>query len=111
MGWEPDIDDGVRLNIRPFMMPLARFGAKAKDACILRTTPAVKWQTRPRQGTRARQGVTIPGSGAGTERARISLAARRSTRTAGTIFTIATLLQANRKRPETDVTDDRGTTA
>ena len=43
IGWEPDIDDGVRLNIRPFMMarPL---GAKAKNACILRTTPNIKWQ-------------------------------------------------------------------
>ena len=42
VGWEPDIDDGVRLNIRPFMAarPL---GAKARNACILRTTPAVKW--------------------------------------------------------------------
>ena len=43
IGWEPGIDDGVRLNIRPFMMarPL---GAKAKNACILRTTPKIKWQ-------------------------------------------------------------------
>ena len=43
IGWEPDIDDGVRLNIRPFMTarPL---GAKAKSACILRTMPKIKWQ-------------------------------------------------------------------
>lgn len=42
MGWEPDIDDGVRQNIRPFMMakPL---GARAKGACILRATPKIKW--------------------------------------------------------------------
>ena len=43
IGWEPAIDDGVRLNIRPFMTarPL---GAKGKNACILRATPKIKWQ-------------------------------------------------------------------
>ena len=43
IGWEPDVNDGVRLNIRPFMTarPL---GARAKNACILRTTPKIKWQ-------------------------------------------------------------------
>lgn len=42
IGWEPDINDGVRINIRPFMTakPL---GARAKGACILRTTPKIKW--------------------------------------------------------------------
>lgn len=42
IGWDPDINDGVRLNIRPFMTtrPL---GAKAKKACILRTAPGIKW--------------------------------------------------------------------
>jgi len=43
IGWEPDISDGVRLNIRPFMTarPL---GARAKNACILRVTPkSIKW--------------------------------------------------------------------
>jgi len=42
IGWEPDINDGVRINIRPFMTakPLA---ARAKGACILRTTPKIKW--------------------------------------------------------------------
>jgi hypothetical protein len=42
IGWEPDINDGVRMNIRPFMnaKPL---GAKGKDACILRMTPKIKW--------------------------------------------------------------------
>ena len=42
MGWDPDINDGVRMNIRPFMTarPL---GAKAKGACILRATPKIKW--------------------------------------------------------------------
>jgi hypothetical protein len=43
IGWDPDINDGVRLNIRPFMMarPL---GAKAKKACILRVTPGIEWK-------------------------------------------------------------------
>lgn len=42
LGWEPDINDGVRMNIRPFMVakPL---GARARGACILRTTPKIKW--------------------------------------------------------------------
>lgn len=38
IGWEPDINDGVRLNIRPFVTakPLA---VRARGACILRVTP------------------------------------------------------------------------
>ncbi|MBI4517719.1 MAG: SAM-dependent DNA methyltransferase [Deltaproteobacteria bacterium] len=42
IGWEPDINDGVRINIRPFMMarPL---GARGANACILRTTPRINW--------------------------------------------------------------------
>ena len=43
IGWEPDLNDGVRLNIRPFIAakPL---GARAKGTCILRTTPKIKWE-------------------------------------------------------------------
>ncbi|MEJ7670896.1 MAG: hypothetical protein WKH97_19690 [Casimicrobiaceae bacterium] len=43
IGWEPDINDGVRMNIRPFIAakPL---GARVKGACILRTTPKIKWE-------------------------------------------------------------------
>jgi hypothetical protein len=43
IGWDPDINDGVRLNIRPFMAarPL---GAKAKKACILRAAPGIEWK-------------------------------------------------------------------
>lgn len=33
MGWEPDLDDGVRLNIRPFM-----------TAGVLRVKPNIKWE-------------------------------------------------------------------
>jgi hypothetical protein len=42
IGWEPDADDGVRLNIRPFIAvkPLI---ARARNACILRVTPDVRW--------------------------------------------------------------------
>ncbi|NQW47853.1 MAG: hypothetical protein HQ464_08805 [Planctomycetes bacterium] len=42
IGWDPDINDGVRLNIRPFMTarPL---GARGKKACILRAAPGIKW--------------------------------------------------------------------
>lgn len=41
LGWEPDVNDGVRTNIRPFMAakPL---GARTKGTCILRTTPKFK---------------------------------------------------------------------
>ncbi len=43
IGWEPDINDGVRLNIRPFLTarPL---GARAKNSCILRSRPNIKWK-------------------------------------------------------------------
>jgi hypothetical protein len=43
IGWDPDINDGVRLNIRPFIhaRPL---NARANGACILRSTPKnIKW--------------------------------------------------------------------
>lgn len=42
IGWDPDINDGVRMNIRPFMTarPL---NAKAKNASIFRVTPKIKW--------------------------------------------------------------------
>jgi len=40
IGWEPDINDGVRLNIRPFL--LAKDVA-SKGAGILRFKPTVKW--------------------------------------------------------------------
>jgi len=42
IGWNPDINDGIRVNIRPFMQakPL---DARGKKACILRVTPSIKW--------------------------------------------------------------------
>jgi len=41
IGWEPDIDDGVRLNIRPFITARPR-GARGAKVCILRVRPGVK---------------------------------------------------------------------
>jgi hypothetical protein len=52
IGWEPDLDDGVRLNIRPFMTakPL---NARGKNACILRVAPKIKWdKDRGKEPTR-----------------------------------------------------------
>jgi hypothetical protein len=42
IGWEPDINDGVRMNIRPFITARP-FAARARNACILRVTPKIKW--------------------------------------------------------------------
>lgn len=42
IGWEPEINDGVRMNIRPFMTARP-YGARGKNACILRVTPKIKW--------------------------------------------------------------------
>jgi hypothetical protein len=38
IGWEPDPNDGVRLNIRPWLLTKPYQSSK-KDACILRATP------------------------------------------------------------------------
>jgi len=46
MGWEPDITDGVRLNIRPFMaddLPKAVCTGARTGAGILRWKPNTKW--------------------------------------------------------------------
>lgn len=55
IGWEPDINDGVRLNIRPFMMaPPLR--VRGKSACILRITPKIKWEKdRGKEPSREKQ--------------------------------------------------------
>jgi hypothetical protein len=41
IGWHPDINDGVRLNIRPFMAEDIPGGKKG--AGVLRTRPNIKW--------------------------------------------------------------------
>ena len=43
IGWEPDINDGVRLNIRPFMRAQLRKGGRA-GAGILRWKPNISWK-------------------------------------------------------------------
>lgn len=40
IGWEPDINDGIRLNIRPFMLA---HDVGRKGAGILRAKPGIKW--------------------------------------------------------------------
>ncbi len=42
LGWQPDLNDGVRLNIRPFMADDLLGGKKA--AGILRTKPNIHWR-------------------------------------------------------------------
>ena len=43
LGWEPDLDDGVRLNIRPFLRAELRKGGK-KGAGLLRAKPNLHWK-------------------------------------------------------------------
>lgn len=42
IGWDPDINDGVRMNIRPFMTARPLKGG-GKNGCILRVPPRIKW--------------------------------------------------------------------
>lgn len=58
IGWDPDINDGARMNIRPFMMarPL---GAKTNGACIFRTAPKIKWD-KDRGKEPARDKIDFP---------------------------------------------------
>lgn len=74
MGWQPDINDGVRLNIRPFMNATLRKGGK-KGAGILRAKPTIHWkkdrgkeprELRPREQYPWFWG--FPGDGSTTER-------------------------------------------
>ncbi len=41
MGWDPDLDDGVRVNIRPFMLV---GDVKYKGAGVLRYKPRIHWK-------------------------------------------------------------------
>src|SRR5271157_701988 len=40
--WEPDLNDGVRMNIRPFMTATTLNG-RGNSSCILRVAPKIKW--------------------------------------------------------------------
>ena len=42
LGWDPDVNDGVRLNIRPFLSASLRKGGRA-GAGILRWKPNIHW--------------------------------------------------------------------
>jgi hypothetical protein len=55
IGWNPDLNDGVRLNIRPFM-----------TAGILRKNPNIKW-TKDRGTEPKRDKVQFPWSWKGDE--------------------------------------------
>jgi hypothetical protein len=47
LGWEPDINDGVRINIRPFMMAKSIVGSR--NGGILRVTPSgIRWDKADR---------------------------------------------------------------
>lgn len=56
IGWDPDINDGVRLNIRPFLAAQLRKGGKA-GAGILRAKPGtIKWsKDRGKEPMRAKE--------------------------------------------------------
>jgi hypothetical protein len=42
IGWYPDIDDGVRMNIRPFMT--AQLPGAAKPGLFRHTPPSIHWK-------------------------------------------------------------------
>jgi hypothetical protein len=54
IGWEPDIDDGVRINIRPFLTAKPKNPGR-RDACILRVTPRVKRHAGADRGSEPRR--------------------------------------------------------
>lgn len=60
IGWEPDINDGVRLNIRPFMSAELTRGGRA-GAGILRAKPKIAWnKDRGKEALKPRQRWTPP---------------------------------------------------
>ena len=60
IGWNPDINDGVRLNIRPFMKAEIRKGGK-KGAGILRWKPIIRWaKDRGKEPTDLRPKLEFP---------------------------------------------------
>jgi hypothetical protein len=42
IGWEPDINDGVRINMRPWLAATS-YQSVRRDGCILRVTPKIKY--------------------------------------------------------------------
>ncbi|MET4118813.1 hypothetical protein ABIB85_005442 [Bradyrhizobium sp. JR1.5] len=54
IGWEPDIDDGIRINIRPFLNARPKKN-RGQGACILRVTPRVKKHAGADRGSEPRR--------------------------------------------------------
>jgi hypothetical protein len=50
IGWDPDINDGVRMNIRPFINARPLMG-KGKNLCILRVRPGASLNWKKDRGT------------------------------------------------------------
>ena len=87
LGWHPDMDDGVRLNIRPFMtVP----DVGRKGAGILRNKPNVKWSKD--------RGKNPPGSPWGAERHNDTYLTRDQKRAAGELG--QALKDGNRPGPD-----------
>lgn len=84
IGWEPDLDDGVRLNIRPFMRAELRTGGRA-GAGILRVRPTVRWgKDRGKEPEEPRPREEFPWfydcPGSGSAEARTDFVAKEGTR-------------------------------
>lgn len=55
IGWEPDINDGVRVNIRPWLTAKIHQPSR-RDCCILRTSPRISYgKDRGKEPRRARE--------------------------------------------------------
>ena len=67
IGWEPDLNDGVRLNMRPWLHAKP-YKASKKDACILRVTPIKLPLGKDRGKEPKRDGVDFPWFDKNTER-------------------------------------------
>lgn len=84
IGWDPDLDDGVRLNIRPFMRAELRKGGRT-GAGILRVRPTVRWsKDRGKEPEEARSREEFPWfyscPGGGSAEARIDFEATEEAR-------------------------------
>ena len=59
IGWEPDINDGIRVNIRPFATARSsdQHGRRRTNSGILRAMPKITWDTdRGKEPERERAG-------------------------------------------------------
>jgi len=79
IGWEPDINDGVRLNVRPWLTAKPYLAA-SQDACILRVTPHIPYG-KDRGKSHIEQKTISRGSGAGMQSKRTQTKTSSVTRT------------------------------